>query len=296
MLTTARRRRLMAVLAMPLIVLLAGCGRFTADFEIQDVDTMQLNLDVGVETAWIEGEFASPEEMCEDLSSGDEGVYNEVPFEPYDEDGMWGCRATGTVDRADFGQGIELSEEDGEFHLAIAGDEAAPVTQSDLDMIGASGFEFRMSFTFPGAVIEASGGEVDGNTVTYTSIGEVSQGIDVRAEAGGFPWLIVVVAVLVVGFLLLVALAVVGFLIYRSRRGTGGGDSGVDSAGGVGAPAASAGTVSPAASPAAPGDQGQQWGQASPPPAAPQGKQWDQDPNQSDQQDPNQQPPQNQGW
>lgn len=313
MLTTTRRRRLMAVLAMPLIVLLAGCGRFTADFEIQNVDTMQLNLDVGIETSWIEGEFASPEEMCEDLSSEDDGVYNEVPFEPYEEDDMWGCRASGTVDRADFGQDFQLSEADGEFHLVIAGDDAAPVTESDLEMIGASGFEFRMSFTFPGAIIESSGGEVDGNTVTYTTVGEVTQGVDIRAEAGGFPWLIVVAAVLVVGFLLLVALAVVGFLIYRSRKGKGGGSGG---AGGMGAPAAYAGT----AGPAAPDGQGQQWGPASSPPAAPQGDQWSQDPNQQPgpqsqpwnqdpnqpgqpgqqnqpwNQDPNQRPPQNPGW
>src|SRR5699024_4888270 len=63
MLTATWRRRLLAVLTLPLLVLLAGCGRFTADFEIQDVDTMQVELDIGIETTWIQGEFDSAEEL-----------------------------------------------------------------------------------------------------------------------------------------------------------------------------------------------------------------------------------------
>src|SRR5690625_2788167 len=185
MLTTTRRRRLLAALTLPLLVLLAGCGRFTADFEIQDADTLKLDLDVGVETTWIDDEFDSAEAMCTDLGSdtGGTGVYDEVPFEPYEEDGMWGCRASATVDRSEFGSDFELTEQDGEFHLTIAGDEAAPVTQSELEMAGVSDFEFRMSFSFPGDVIESSGGEIDGDTVTFTDRSEVSQGIEIRAEA-----------------------------------------------------------------------------------------------------------------
>src|SRR5690625_5489494 len=73
MLTTTWRRRLLAVLTLPLLVLLAGCGRFTADFEIQDVDTMQVELDIGIETTWIQGEFDSAEELCADLDGGSAG-------------------------------------------------------------------------------------------------------------------------------------------------------------------------------------------------------------------------------
>lgn len=314
MLTTTRRRRLLAALTLPLLVLLAGCGRFTADFEIQDVDTMQLSIDVGVETTWIEDEVDSAESMCADLDSeaGNGGVFNEVALEPYEEDGMWGCRASGMVDRSEFGSDVDLTEQDGEFHLVIAGDDAAPFTQSDLDMVGATDFEFRMSFSFPGSIIESSGGQVDGSTVTYTDIVEVSQGIDIRAEADGFPWLIVVVAVVLIGgFLLLVALAVVGFLIYRSRKSKSGGP-------GVGAatPAAVAGSATGAggAGPvegSTPGpSSGQPWGQASAPAAAPQDDQWSQPapsdqpgqeghqgwPEQPGQSGGNQQPPSSPGW
>ncbi|HJB09550.1 MAG TPA: hypothetical protein H9786_03295 [Candidatus Brachybacterium merdavium] len=269
MLTTTWRRRLLAVLTLPLLVLLAGCGRFTADFEIQDVDTMQVELDIGIETTWIQGEFDSAEELCADLdgeSAGD-GVYGEVPSEPYEEDDIWGCRASGVVERSDFGDEMQLTEEDGEFHLVMSGGDAAPVSESDLEVAGVSDFEFRMSFTFPGSIIESSGGEVDGNTVTYTDVGEVSQGIDIRAEAGGFPWLIIVVAVVLIGgFFLLVALAVAGFLIYRSRT---------NKAGAAGAAVAGSAEAGPGGASAPQPSYGQPWGQASAP-AAPQNHQWSQ--------------------
>ena len=79
-------------------------------------------------------------------------------------------------------------------------------------------FDFRMTFTFPGTIIEASGGEVDGNSVTFTDVNEVTQGVDIRADASSFPWVIVVVAVLIIGFLFLVVLAAVVFFVLRARR------------------------------------------------------------------------------
>ena len=294
MLTTARRRRLMAVLTFPLLILLAGCGRFTADFEIQDVDTMQLNLDIGIETTWNEDECDAAEEMCADLDSGgaDDGVYGPLTSEPYEEDSIWGCRASGVADSSEFGDDLQLTEEAGELRLVMSGNDA-PVSESDLDMVGASDFEFRMSFTFPGNVIESSGGEIDGDTVTFTDVGEVLQGIDIRAEADGFPWLIVVVAVVLIGgFLLLVALAVAGFLIYRSRKHKAGPGSAAPAA--VAGYAGGAAGAAPGAASAPGPSHGQPWGQASAAAAAPQDGQWSQpapsgQPGQPGQQDP-------QGW
>lgn len=263
MLTTTRRRRLRALALLPLLLLLAGCGRFTADIEIRDVDTLHVSYDMGIDSSLMQDVYGSAEEMCAD--TGADGVYNEVQPEPYEEDGLWGCRATGAADVADFGGDLQLTEQDGEFHLVMDTGDAAPVSTSDLALLGFDDFELRLSFTFPGAIIESSGGQIDGNTVTYTSLSEVTSGIDIRAEAGGFPWLIIVVVVLVLGFLLLLALAVVGFVIYRARKGRSSGPGS-----GTGAPAAFAAAGSAAAPPAPQDQQSQQWGQAPPPPAAPQ--------------------------
>ena len=75
-----------------------------------------------------------------------------------------------------------------------------------------------MTFTFPGKIIESNGGKIDGNTVTYTDIDDFYTGIDITAESGGFPWLIVIIIVVVLGFLLLLVLAAIIFFVIRARR------------------------------------------------------------------------------
>src|SRR5699024_9861377 len=169
--------------------------------------------------------------------------------------------------------------------LAIEGDEGM---SADLGSpMGDLDFDFRMTFTFPGAIIEASGGEVDGNSVTFTDVNEVTQGVDIRADASSFPWVIVVVAVLIIGFLFLVGLAAGVFCVRRARRNKS------TPAAVPGAYSADSAHGAPQGQPGQPGQQGQpgqagqQWGgQASPPPAPQQGQQWGQ-PQQGAPQDPN---------
>lgn len=269
---TARRRRLMALLVLPFLLVLAGCGRLTADFTIRDVDTLDVAMDLAIDSSYVEGVYGSPEEMCASTQEEQGGSsWNAAEWVPYEEDSLWGCRIEGTVTRENFGSDMTLTEENGELHLVMGGGSAT--SEEDLALFEGEEFEFRVTFTFPGEVLESAGGQIDGNTVTYTDIAEFSQGIDIRAESGdGFGWIIVVLIVLVIGFLLLVGVGIGAFFLIRSRRSR--------ATAGTGAPAAMAGAGSGAAAgwgqgspPAAP--QGQQWGQQSPP-AAPQGQQWGQ--------------------
>ncbi|ATG50981.1 hypothetical protein CFK38_05125 [Brachybacterium vulturis] len=291
-------RRLIAVLLLPFLMVLAGCGKLHADLEIQDVDTINLSYDLAIDKDFATGVYDDANTMCsemtEELSVGGE-LAPEV--EPYEKDGQLGCLVSGVMTRDNFGSDLSLTEEDGEYHLVLTGDDAAQFedpAMAELD------FDFRMTFTFPGEVIESNGGEIDGNSVTYTDLQQVTQGVDIRADAGDFPWVIVIVVVLVLGFLFLLLLAAIAFFVIRARRNKGGGSTPAGIPGGYGA-AAAAGTATP---------QGQQWGQASPPPApqppqAPQdeqpwsrppqdGQQWGQ-PGQ-DRPGQGQQPPQNPGW
>ena len=278
------RRRLLAALLLPFLMVLAGCGKLHADFDIQDADTINVSFDIAMDSQYAEGTWSSAEDFCSDVE-GETMLDEDAPtVEPYEADGQLGCTITGVVTSDDFGSEFDLTEEDGEYHLKIAGDPTATELTSAEDL----GFDFRMTFTFPGEIIEASGGEIDGDSVTYTQVDDLASGIDIRAEAAGsFPWVIVIVVVLVLGFLFLRLLAAIAFFVIRSRRNKGGGSTPAAAPAGYGA-AATAGAAAPAAQgqqwgqasppPAAPqGQQGQQWGQASPPPAAPEGgQQWGQ--------------------
>ena len=257
------RRRLLAALLLPFLMVLAGCGKLHADFDIQDADTINVSFDIAMDSQYAEGTWSSAEDFCGDVE-GETMLDEDAPtVEPYEKDGQFGCTIAGVVTSDDFGSEFNLTEEDGEYHLKIAGDPTATELTSAEDL----GFDFRMTFTFPGEIIEANGGEIDGSSVTYTKVDDLANGIDIRAEAGGsFPWVIVIVVVLVLGFLLLLLLAAIAFFVIRSRRNKGGGSTPVGAPAGYGA----AGAAAPAA-------QGQQWGQASPPPTVPEGgPQWGQ--------------------
>ena len=159
------RRRLAAVLLLPFLLVLAGCGKLHADFDIQDVDTINVSYDVAFDEQFMAGQYSSADSMCSDMQD-EMGVMGEMApdVDPYEKDGQLGCVVTGVMTSDNFGTGFDLTEEDGEYHLAIEGDEGMSADlgspMGDLD--------FRMTFTFPGAIIEASGGEVDGPSPTST--------------------------------------------------------------------------------------------------------------------------------
>ncbi|MGP9603601.1 MULTISPECIES: LppM family (lipo)protein [unclassified Brachybacterium] len=324
------RRKIVAVLLLPFLMVLAGCGKFHADFDIQDVDTINVNYDFAMDEEFAEGLYSSADEFCTTFEDRYTVAGETAPSaEPYEENGQLGCRITGTMTSENFGGGFSLTEADGEYHLVIDGSESVG---QDLNSPEMEGFEidFRMTFTFPGKILESQGGQVDGNSVTFTDLNELAAGIDIRADASGFPWVIVVIVVLVLGFFLLLLLAAIAFFVIRARRNKGGGSGGSGMPVGYGAApsGAAAGTMPPAAPQGGqqwgqqPGGQqggqpdGQQWGQASPPPAPPQpggqqgGQQWGQAspppaPRQGGQQGgqqwgqqpgKGQQPPQNPSW
>ncbi|MGO1480291.1 MAG: LppM family (lipo)protein [Brachybacterium sp.] len=285
MTSISTRRRIVAVLLLPFLMILAGCGKLHAEFEIQDVDTINVSYDFALDEEVATTGFNTAEAMCADLVDEISIAGEMAPdIESYEENSQFGCLITGVMTSDNFDSDLSLTEEDGEYRLSITGLEGAAddISSPGMDM---SEFDFQMTFTFPGEIIESVGGEVDGSSVTYTSLEEFTAGVDIRADAGGFPWVIVIVVVLVLGFLFLLLLAAVAFFVVRARKNKGGG-SGPSSGmpGGYGAAAAAAPPAAPqspqwngqgSAAPQQPG--GQQWGQASPPPPAPQdGQQWGQ--------------------
>ncbi|AXK46123.1 LppM family (lipo)protein [Brachybacterium saurashtrense] len=295
MTSISTRRRLLAALLLPFVMVLAGCGKLHADFDIQDVDRIDATFDVAIDEEFAAGSWSSADEFCQDAEGETLVDDADAPtVEPYEEDGRFGCVITGVITSDDYDSEFSLTEEDGEYHLVMSGDPS--IDTSEIEGYGLE-IDFRMTFTFPGEILEAPGGQIDGSSVTYTEMDVLAQGIDIRAEAGGsFPWVIVLVVVLVLGFLLLLVLAAAIFLVVRSRRKKNAAGTAAPAA--YGAAAAMPGTAQPAPGGSQGSPQGQPWGQASPPPAAPpqgeqpwsrppqDGQQWGQQP------DPGQQPPQ----
>lgn len=273
---TSRRRRLAALLMLPFLLLLAGCGKLEATFDVQDVDTINVAMDIAVKSDLAQDYYSSSDEFCAGAESEDSGGFGQATWEPYEDGDMWGCTIEGVLTRDDFGSDFTLEESDGELHFTMnQGSEG--ITQEDLAAFPeADQFQVDVTFTFPGKVTNSAGGTVDGNSVHYTDLVELSQGVDITAKAGGFPWLVVIIIAVVLGFLALLVVAAIIFFVVRSRRkkaAAGTGTPGAPAAFGAGAGAA-AYPGSPAASgspapPAAPAQGQQPWGSPAPGSPAP---------------------------
>lgn len=311
------RRRLAALLLLPLLLLVAGCARVTADFDITSADSYDLDFDMAVEKSYVQSEFNSADELCKGLEDEDSGEFGQAKWEPYTEDDMWGCKISGTVEKKDFGSGFTIDESDGELHLKTSPDSSFDPSSSGFS---ASDLDLTVTFSFPGKVIESNVGTVDGKTVTITDAGDMSKGVDITAKAGGIGagLIILIVAVIVVLLIVLIIIALIVFFVVRSRRrnnaqnsagpggfgGPAGGNGGFGNGSDFGGNAGNAGYPGGSGYPGggqgqdpqqggqgeqwnqAPGQQGQQWGQApgQQAPQSPQGQQpWNQQPGQQSQ-------------
>lgn len=214
-----RRRGRACVLAVFLVLVLAGCVR--AEYRVT----------IEGETTAIAGQILY---VTEDAAEGHDCSLwwsEESPFrgsddatttsEPFTEDGHPGCRFTLT-DRTENlrnADGTTLITRDGDVVVfRVAASEAAGASPTE-DATG-GGPDITLSVTFPGPVLDGDGGLVDGNTVTFTDVRDLGQGIVVSGDAGDWeestssplPWVIGGVAGLaVVG-------AVVAAVMHRQDR------------------------------------------------------------------------------
>src|SRR5699024_12342940 len=104
------RRRLAAVLLLPFLLVLAGCGKLHADFDIQDVDTINVSYDVAFDEQFMAGQYSSADSMCSDMQD-EMGVMGEMApvVVPYVKVGPLGCVVTGVMTSAKCGTGVDLA-------------------------------------------------------------------------------------------------------------------------------------------------------------------------------------------
>lgn len=216
--STSRLRRLLALLAAPFLLLtLAGCGSVTIGFDVHSPTDTDVSFDFSVDsdTASMLG-VSSADELCSQLSGDDTGGVGKVKYTPYEVDDGYGCRSEQKGVNLNDGSGATVTREGDELHLKLKPTRSG----SDLSASDLSQVKTKVSFTFPGSVTSADGGgEIDGKTVTYTKLGDVVDGVDITAKAGGVPtWVWVVGIIVVVGGFLILVIAAIVFFVVRSRR------------------------------------------------------------------------------
>lgn len=234
-----------------LALVLTGCIKLNMDLVINSDDTVSGVVQFGVQKELLELTGQSAEDLLGDapLPSDAPGVTTEpfeddefagqqfnfesVPIAQFNQSqvtgatGLTGVPATDTLTITHQGDTFVVTGV-----LDLSGGDLAGATNP----FGGTGAELlesaeiRVSITFPGDVIEATGGQIEGNTVTYrpqfgdrleiNATGSAIDDGDAEAAAGGDDGgsnllLILIIAAVVV------VLAVVLFLILRNRRGGG---------------------------------------------------------------------------
>ena len=223
--------RVLGSVAMAL--LLAGCFKVNMDLEVAADDTVSGSAVIAVDESLLELSGQSVDDLFADMD------LSELPdgstAEPYREDGFVGQQITfESVPLSEFagsgalsatGEDLSIVREGDEFHVSggldMSGEEftGTEVPQEFLD-----NFEFRISITFPGEVVSATG-DVDGNTVTWEPT--VGQNTRIEAVASAIPSKSSPILLILLGVLLVLVLgAIVYFVTHRTPAPAAGPASG----------------------------------------------------------------------
>ena len=225
MLSNSCRPRRWGVLLLAPLLLLSGCMKFNASYDIKDEEHVNANLTIAVSKSMAEmsGQNTGGElKECEQLMSAS-GITDKATAKKYEDDEHIGCTIVGednakNIGTRDSGVAITFTDDEVKFRMGqeifspeTSGQEITPEMLSD----------FKVSVTFPGTVTQHSGSStVDGNTVTWTSAKELmSSGITATSERSSsalawWMWLIIgVLALAVIG-------AVIAVIVRHRAKGS----------------------------------------------------------------------------
>jgi hypothetical protein len=239
-----------------LALLLTGCIKLNMNLGINDDDTVSGTIQLGVDKQLLEVSGQNAEDLLGGDSpfpsnapgvtvepfddgefAGQEFTFESVPLEEFNSGGFAGT--TGLPGVTGSSDVLNIQRQGDRFVVTGALDLSSGLSGATGPFGGSGGADLfrsadvKIAFTFPGEVIQAPGGQIDGNTVTYVpTFGERleinatgsaidnGQAQDVTGGDGGSSLLLYIIIGVAV-----VVLLVVLFLVLRGRgsrdRGTG---------------------------------------------------------------------------
>lgn len=185
------RRRLTALLVLPLVVLLSSCMRLQTDYEILGDNKVKVAIDFGARNDVL-GELGDDvPDFCEQEGLMDPDGLKKQEYVDADEEGYTGCRLTGTTTISELNEsGTSLTlGDDGTWTFLMEGNDSMEGSTMTPDMFS----DFLIRVTFPGEVLTHNGAStVEGTTVTWSNPADLlaPEGLEATAEnASSIPWL-----------------------------------------------------------------------------------------------------------
>ncbi|QGH68292.1 hypothetical protein [Pseudactinotalea sp. HY158] len=229
--TDDRKRRLLALLALPLMFLLASCITMDAEFTVHSDQTVDMTMTVQDKTGMATAEDMDCSEFSPDVDTG-----VDIAVEQTEVAGKFGCEISAS--------GVPFSdlETDGQYAFTVEGDQVTFRMDGDpslTDMgdmgdmgdlggmgdlgdlgglLGGMEPELSMTVNFPGAIVDSGGSvEISGNSATFSGMEAFTSGGFVTAELSGSSlpgWLLWVL----IGVAVVIVIAIIA-LIFGLRKG-----------------------------------------------------------------------------
>jgi hypothetical protein len=279
-----------------LVFLMTGCIKLNMNLGINPDNTVSGTIEIGVQKELVDLTGQNVEDLLgtdaplpgnapgvtvEPFDDGEfvgrQVILEDVPIEEFNSGGIVGASgatgASGPTGGAGAGDSLQIARQGDTFVVTGVLDLSRALSGVTGPLAGTGGAQFyesadiKIAITFPGEVLQAPGGEINGNTVTYLpefddrleinatgSAVDNGNAADVVGGSDSFLPLILIISGVVLVLLIVVLLVVRG----RRHEDGGGTPSGFGEAGSAAAPLAAAPVAAP---PGAPTD--------APPPAPP---------------------------
>ncbi|MCT1458055.1 hypothetical protein M3G03_00600 [Aestuariimicrobium sp. p3-SID1156] len=190
--TVNSRRRLAALLIVPLMFAFQGASKSDIVLEVKNENEVTVGADISVDSATASAGKVTKDTICGSTKEMEKD-FNNVKSEPYEEGGRLGCKVSGTTSLAKMndGKGMTIHKTDDGWELKW--DNSGMKQKSSSSLFS---FDQSMSVTFPGKVTEQDGsGKVQGRTITWTSGPDTNDDLWAKAKDKGFPILPVLLGV-----------------------------------------------------------------------------------------------------
>src|SRR4029453_6784260 len=231
-----------------LVILMTGCIKLNMNLGINSDDTVSGTVEFGVQKELLDLTGQNVEDLLgsdapfpsnapgvtvepfdDGEFAGQQFIFEDVPIEEFTSGGFAG--ASGPTSVAGAGDTLQIARQGDTFVVTGVLDLSSGLSGVTGPFGGTGGAQFfesadiKIAITFPGEVLQAAGGEIDGNTVTYVpEFGErleinatgsaVDNGEAADVVGGGDSFLPLL---LIIGAVVLVLLIVL-LLVVRSRR------------------------------------------------------------------------------
>lgn len=213
-------KKFAALLMIPFLLLVAGCGKLEATLTVESSDKAVLKGVVTGQASALDQIGAKPSDVCTAKdTTGDSGptTQGKVEVKLTENGDTFTCEFTSTVkDPEQIKKILTHNKDEGTYTLK------SMIPSPEIGgQLSAGGFTADVTVIMPGKVTESSVGKIDGNKVHITDIKEFLSNWEITSEDSSFPWLIVIILVVVLALLFVVvaAAAAIFFLMRKKKRG-----------------------------------------------------------------------------